>query len=208
MIANHIHDALAQVRTLQAFIIERNQFKGYSGTARVVSGAAALAGAAVLAYGPGPATPWAHVAGWGVVLAFSVLVNYAAMIYWFLFDPDVRRNPLMLTPALDALPSLAVGAALSLGLVLRGQFDLLFGTWMCLYGVAQVAYRYSLPKGICGVGLFYIGCGALCMLAPSVHFLNPWPMGLVFLVGELAGGAILIQDHRRTRGAGAAQEAS
>ena len=198
MIAHHIHDALAQVRTLQEFIIERNVFKGYSGKARVFSGVVALAGAAVLASGRLPATPWAHLAGWAVVLAVGVSSNYAALIYWFLFDAKVRRNPLMLKPALDAIPALAIGALLSLALIVHKQFDLLFGVWMCLYGLAQVAYRHSLPKGIYAVGLFYLACGAGCLLAPRITFQNPWPMGIVFFVGEFAGGAILIQDHRKT----------
>jgi hypothetical protein len=199
MIANHIHDALAQVRTLQEFIIERNLFKGYSGAARVTSGAVALAGAAVLGLAPVPRTAMAHLAGWGIVLGVGIAVNYAALIWWFLFDPEVRRNPLMLKPALDAIPALAVGAAFTLALILHGQFDLLFGAWMCLYGLAQVAYRHSLPKGVYATGWFYLVCGAACLFAPGVRFLDPWPMGLVFFAGETSAGCALIQDHRRTR---------
>lgn len=198
MVADQIHDALAQVRTLQEFIIERNTFKGYSGTARLIAGAAAVAGAVVLSLAPVPATPLAHLSGWGVVLGVALAANYAALVYWFLFNRDVRRNPLMLTPALDAVPALAVGAAVSLALIRNGQYDLLFGAWMCLYGLAQAAYRHSLPRGIYATGIFYLCCGAWCLVWPAVHFQQPWPMGLVFGAGEIAGGAILILDHRRT----------
>ena len=65
MIAHHIHDALAQVRVLQEFIIERNLFKGYSGKARILAGLTALGGAWVLGSGWVPADPWMHLAGWG-----------------------------------------------------------------------------------------------------------------------------------------------
>ena len=198
MIADHIHDALAQVRTLQEFIIERNLFKGYSGKARIVSGFAALTGAVILASGRIPASPWAHLAGWGAVLAAGVVANYAALLYWFLFDQQAKRNPLMLKPAIDALPALALGAVLSLAVILHRNFDLLFGIWMSLYGLAQVAYRNSLPRGIYRTGLLYMVCGAACLLSPAVRFANPWPMGLVFFAGELTGGAVLILDHRRT----------
>jgi hypothetical protein len=198
VIANHIHDALAQVRTLQEFIIEKNLFKGYSGTARIVSGFAALAGAALLGSGLVPPEPWAHLAGWGAVLAVGIVANYAALLYWFLFNADVQRNPLMLKPAMDAIPALAAGAALTLALVIHDNFDLLFGMWMSLYGLAQVAYRHSLPKGVYRTGLFYLVCGAACLLSPRVSFVNPWPMGLVFFAGEMAGGTLLIRDHRRT----------
>ena len=49
MIANHIHDALAQVRTLQELILEKRIFKGYSGKARIAAGTLALACAVILA---------------------------------------------------------------------------------------------------------------------------------------------------------------
>ena len=198
MIANHIHDALAQVRTLQAFIIERNIFKGYSGKARIASGILAGAGTAVLASAHFPRTPWCHLAGWAAVAGAGLLFNYTALLYWFLFDPEVRRNPLMLKPALDALPALGIGAVLTVALVMRCQFDLLFGTWMCLYGLAQVTYRHSLPPGIYAVGLLYLACGTFCLLAPGISFLDPRPMGFVFFAGEMAAGAILIRDHSRS----------
>lgn len=198
MIANHVHDALAQVKVLQEFILAKNTFKGYSGKARLAAGAASLLAACVLGWPRMPASPWVHLAGWGIVLAVALVVNYAALVYWFLFDAGVRRNPLMLKPALDALPALAMGAILSLALIAHQQFDLLFGVWMGCYGLAQVAYRVSLPKGIYLIGLFYLACGAACLLWPSVSFVNPWPMGWVFFVGECAGGWILIRDHLRT----------
>jgi hypothetical protein len=197
MIASHIHDALDQVRKLQEFILARRLFRGYSGKARIISGLAALLGAAALASDKVPATPRAHLIGWGVVLAVGVAVNYASLLYWFLFDPEVRRAPVMLKPALDALPALATGAILTLVIVMTGEFNLLPGTWMCLYGLAQVAYRQSLPSGIYIVGLGYIACGALCLLPSPLPFVNPWPMGLVFLTGELMGGIVLLSCRPR-----------
>ncbi len=102
-----------------------------------------------------------------------------------------ERAPVLYTP--DALPALAVGGVLSLAAVRAGQHRWLFGIWMSLYGVAQAAYRRSLPAGICGVGLAYVACGAACLLLPPVRFLDPWPMGWAFFLGELAGGAILLK---------------
>lgn len=198
MIASHIHDALAQVRTLQEFIIEKNLFKGYSGKARILSGFCALAGASLLDSCLVAPTPWRHLIGWGAVLFVGVLTNYAALLYWFLFDGAVKRNPIMLKPAIDAIPALAIGGVLSLVLVFRHEFDMLPGTWMSLYGLAQVAYRNSLPKGIYRTGMFYMVCGAACLMSQNLTFTNPWPMGLVFFAGELAGGFILLADHRRS----------
>jgi len=192
MIADHIHDALSQVSRIQELILRKKLFRGYSGKARMACGVAALAGAAILSSGLISPAPEAQLAGWGVVLLIGLVVNYAALAYWFLFNADVRRNPIMLKPAIDAVPALAVGAILSVALIVAGEYRFLFGTWMCMYGLAQVAYRQSLPKGIYLVGLCYIFCGTYCLLSPAVSFVNPWPMGIVFFLGEVAGGVILM----------------
>ncbi|MFH0909786.1 MAG: hypothetical protein V1929_13585 [bacterium] len=195
MIANHVHDALAQVRRLQEVILEKRRFGGYSGRARIASGSVALVGAWLLA-AVFPAKPEAHLVGWGVVLAVALVMNYGALAVWFFSDPGARRNRLMLKPAIDAVPALAVGAILTVALVAAKQYDLLPGTWMCLYGLAQVAYRQSLPQGIYIVGLAYMACGAGILLSTGLTFLNPWPMGAVFFAGELAGGLLLISNRK------------
>ncbi len=195
MIANHIHDALAQVRRVQAVILERRAFRGYSGAARAAAGLVALAGAAVLSSPGLPQTEWAHLIGWGGVLVLAVSINYGALLYWFLFDPDARREFLRLMPAVDAIPPLAVAGILSLTLIVHGQFDFLFGTWMCLYGLVHVPYRLSLPRANYGIGLYYIFCGTVCLLTPLGQFLHPWTMGLVFFIGEISGG-LLLHQHR------------
>ena len=196
MFMNPIDDALDQVRRMQALVLERRRFQGYSGKARMLSGTLALLGTLLLASSLVPRDPRAHLLGWAVVFTLSVAINYAALAWWFLFDPAERRTPSMLKPALDAFPALAIGAALTAAAVRHGSFDLLFGIWMSLYGLAQIAYRESLPRGIYHVGLAYLLCGVGCLAWRGVSFVNPWPMGLVFLAGEWAAGIILYwQDH-------------
>jgi hypothetical protein len=196
MIATHIHDALAQVDKLQELILEKRLFRGYSGKARLACAGVVIAGTAVLGSRLTPATPTAHLVGWGVVLGAGIVLNYAYLLYWFLFDHDARRNPVMLKPALDALPALAVGAVLTVVLIRLELYDLLFGCWMCLYGLAQAAYRHSLPAGIYWVGIAYILCGMACLLSPRISFTQPWPMGAVFTLGELAGGVVVLQKRK------------
>ena len=112
--------------------------------------------------------------------------------------PDrVRRQPALLKPALDALPALLVGGLLSVAAVRLGAWDLLFGVWMLLFGLAHMAYRQTLPGENYVVGLFYLAAGAVCLLAPGVRFTTPWPMGLVFFLGETAGGLVLLRQHQR-----------
>ncbi len=193
MIANHIHDALRQVASMRALALEHARFRGYSGRVRMLGGVVAFCGALVLSRPFYPAEPLAHLAGWGVVLVLALLANYGGLLLWFLRDPVAGRDRMQLLPALDACPAFMAAALLSAALILRGEFNLLFGMWMGMYGLVHAAYRRNLPPAILLVGLFYGAAGTVCLFHPSVQFVNPWPMGLVFLVGEISGGLVLMK---------------
>ena len=194
-----VRDALAQVRRMQDILQERRLFRGYSGRARLFSGGLALAGAAVLASGRVPATPRAQLAGWLLILALALLANYGALAWWFFSRRGAGRNLAALAPAREALAPLALGGLLTLALMRAGATDLLFGAWMACYGLAHLPYRLTLPRANYALGLGYFACGAALLLAPGVRLLNPWPMGLIFFVGETIGGFVLLHDHGNDR---------
>lgn len=194
MVSNHIQQALAQVRELQQKILEKQRFKGYSGRARAISGILALVAAVVMSSRAFPADTRAHLLGWGIVFLAGFLLNFGALIQWFLFDPHVNRNIRRLKPVMDTLPVFVVGGIFTLIFTAHGLHDYLFGTWMCLFGLANLASRHVLPPKISWVGWYYILAGSACLLFLEVPFTNPWPMGLVFFFGELAGGIILHFD--------------
>ncbi|MDD4872114.1 MAG: hypothetical protein PHR77_16280 [Kiritimatiellae bacterium] len=199
MIANHIHDALAQVRRLQEYILEKRLFRGYSGPARMAGGVVALAGAFALSRNCVPTEPLTHLIGWGVVLSCALTLNYGGFFVWFLFSSQSKRELIRAMPVVDAIPALAVGAVFSLAMSIGKHYELLFGTWMCLYGLAHVSYRMSLPMANYVVGIFYIACGSVCLLM-QVPVTDPWPMGFVFFVGEISGGLVLHRNNYIQRG--------
>lgn len=199
MVANHIHHALDQVRELRQKILEKQRFKGYSGRARAISGTLTLGAAVVMSDSRFPATATAHLAGWGAVFVAAMLLNFGAVMYWFLFDPEARRDPRRLRPAADVLPPILVGGVLTLALVVHGQFEYLFGIWMSLYGLANLAMRHVVPPRIWIPASIYLTAGIIYLLWPDPSFLNPWPMGLVFFAGEWAGGFVLHFDGSEDR---------
>jgi hypothetical protein len=188
MIANHIHDALGQVRRLQSLILEKRKFTGFSGTARMLGGSIALLGCALMSFFRNQFA--VQLAGWVCFLIIALLLNYGALMLWFVQLPKHQRNLQSIVPAFEAVPPLAVGALLSAALLLRGEPNLLFGAWMCLYGLANTAYRTSLPKAIWYLGLYYLACGTVFLMLPGETFFNPLPAGIVFLIGEWIGGVI------------------
>lgn len=190
MITNHIHDALSQVRRLQALVLEKRKFKGYSGTARVVSGSVTALGCVWMGTSTYPGTVFSHMVGWGILAVLAMVLNYGALILWYIQLPNDERKPVRVRPVFDAFPALLIGGPLTVALLAHGYPDLLFGIWMCLYGLAHTSCRRDLPRGNWFVGIYYLLCGMFFMLWQGADFLNPWPMGAVFLAGELAGGII------------------
>lgn len=190
MIATHVHDALSQVRRLQALILARKNFQGYSGLARMASGTAVMGAAMVLNCDLVPRSVMAHLFGWGAVMGLAMMINYGALAYWYFTDPEAKTSPMSLFPAIDAVPALAAGGVLSATLVMWGHFNMLQGVWMLLFGVAHTGYRLSLPRANYFVGMFYMVCGTAYLAYGEEPFTNPWPMGLVFFFGEWMGGWI------------------
>ncbi len=197
MISHHVHDALDQVRHLQHAILERIRFHGFSGPTRAISGTLALVMAILMSTPYYPQTQRAHLLGWGAVLAVALFLNGGALLHWFLNDKAVQRDPRRLRPVLDVIPPLFVGGVLTAALILRGQLELLFGIWMLMFGLVNLASRHVLPRAINWVGMFYIVAGMAWILTPGMSFMHPWPMGIVFFAGEWAGGLILYLDDKR-----------
>jgi len=197
MLTEHIKEALSQVKELQRMVMERQHFRGYSGWARIVSGTLALIASAIMASRFYPQNTRAHILGWGALFVVALVLNGAALVYWFFHDPKVGRDIARLKPLFDSLPALAVGGALTAAMLMNDTHQYLFGIWMCMFGLSNLGSRYVLPRMIMLVGIFYIVSGIAWLLAPSVDFLNPLPMGIVFFAGEWAGGLILHMDERR-----------
>ena len=193
-----VQDALRQVRELQKKILEKQKFKGYSGRARAISGTLALLASGILASPYWPSTPIAHLAGWGTVFGLAALLNFGAILYWFLRDPRANRDIRRLKPVVDTLPPLIVGAILTFVLTREQLHNWLFPVWMCLYGLANLASRHVLPSAISAIGWFYIIAGSLLLLLGPPSFMNPWPMGIIFFAGEWMGGIVLHYDESDT----------
>jgi len=190
-----LDDALDQVRRLSEMVSRRRMFRGYSGWARMACGILALIAACVLSSEVIPVEHTAHIKGWGVVLILALLLNYGALTWWYISHPEIRNHPILVKPALDAIPALGAGGVLTVALISAGQYNFLFGVWMLMYGLAQTTYRSALPRGVYWTGMVYMACGALLAIQP-VTFTNPWPMGIVFFFGELAGGLCLLQPEK------------
>jgi len=191
MLQTPIQSAIEQVRDLKSRVLELQLFRGYSGTARAAAGLFTLFAAFLMSRSFFPPREIAHVIGWGLVFIVGTALNYGALVYWF-FSQRAMHKPFTFRPVLDGVTPLLVGGILTFAMLARNQYDLLFGMWMCLFGLAHLASRQSLPKAIWYLGWYYVACGAgyFIFVMDRGSFLNPWPMSTVFCIGEIVGGVI------------------
>jgi len=195
--ATHVIGALGQVQQLRQAFMDKQLFAGFSGPVRAISGSVALVAALIMMHPAYPYTIKAHLLGWGAVFLVASVLNIGAIAYWYLNDPLVKGDIKRLKPTLDVLPPLFVGAVLTFAFIINKEVSYLFGVWMCMFGLTNLASRYVLPPGISYVGMFYVVAGVICILAPFINFLNPLSMGIVFFTGEWISGIILHVDRRR-----------
>jgi len=190
----HVHQALAQVRLMRRYVIEKQRFKGYSGRARALSGCVALMASFWLSQRPGRAGGYA-LAVWLAVALAGAAINFGAVLFWFLSDTAADRQARRLKPAIEVLPALAAGAVITAAFWRDGAFDYIVPVWMIIFGIANLASRHVLPREIAWIGLYYMASGtALLLLYPRAGLSNPWPMGIVFFVGEWLGGLVIFFD--------------
>ena len=192
-----IKQAIQEVRHLRRNILEKQLFKGYSGRARAIGGTVALGAAMGASLLPVEMGYQSMFLMWGGVFLCAILVNYGALGVWLLKDKNHRKTDLSIVYA--ALPVWIVGGLLTLSLWRQFQYDLMYGCWMSLFGLAQAINRPRLPRRMVWVGTWYIACGALCLAFPGGLFMMPLVMGLVFFVGEFAAGMIMHTSNEGSR---------
>jgi len=184
-----VRQALQEVRHLRRNILEKQLFRGYSGRARALGGLiallAGLLGQTLLAGGGDRAL----FLLWGSVFALAFAANYGAVLAWLSRQPKHRRTEVSFV--MEVVPVWIVGGILTLALWHQGAVDLLYGSWMSLFGLAQCIGRTRLPRLVGWIGLYYIICGGMCLLFAEGLFQRPVLMGLVFFCGELGSGLIM-----------------
>jgi hypothetical protein len=103
---------------------------------------------------------------WIVAAAFSVLVSFFATMAkanrsgTSLFSGPARKL------ALAFAPPVVVGALMTLVMVRTGQYDLLPGLWMLLYGAAVVAGGAHSVRIVPVMGFSFMALGAVALFTP------------------------------------------
>jgi hypothetical protein len=187
-------DVLEQIRAVKHRLICSQVFRGYSGMARICGGFVALIAGLSIASSSSRQIE-THIIAWGGVCGVAFSLNLGAVFWWKFKEQQKLSNFETLVPVIDVIAPLFVGAIGTFALIQSGMYDLLFGFWMCLYGLVHTASRHTCSRGIFYLGWYYIICGTFFLtVSPLPSFFNPWPMAIVFFVGEIIGGFLFLKN--------------
>ncbi len=193
-----IERALEDIAEVRDRLAGVQRFKGYSAIAAGASGIFALvAGVVQMVLVPTPHTASdgrVYFAIWFVCCAASIVVNYSAIAQWFLNDATARERWQTRTVGLTMLPSIVLGATLSLALLQAGLFALLPGVWSACYGVGLFASRLTVPRGVTAVAAAFVLGGVALLFVPPQLALQFWVNALGFGLGQIAIAVLVARD--------------
>jgi hypothetical protein len=192
-------DSREAARTLEVIrtLMERTcQYRLLTAWAGLAAGTLAGAGALLLGV-LGPTDPAHFGAVWGLVFAGSLLASVVGTVTRgrevgeSVWSRQARAVVLALAPAL------AAAAVLTAFFFARGEHLWLPGVWMLCYGQGALATAAYAPRPIRWLGAAMLPLGAITLaLGPA------WAvamMGLVFGLGHIGLGVVLLAAERRER---------
>ena len=190
--------ALADLEEVRSRLVAVQRFRGWSGVAAIISGAAAFAtGLVQLLTLPNPAGPpdtARYVTMWIACLIFALAINYGAIVVWLARHWSVRSRTELRTVGMTIAPAILAGGTFTLALLHRGLEGLLPGTWCICYALGLVASRAMVPRGVLAAALPFAAAGAALLFAQDLNALRWWVMPATFGLGQLAIGMFVLRD--------------
>lgn len=199
----HVHEALERLDEIHDRLTRAEVYPGFRVPGVALAGVVGLLAAAAQPHVAGTEWPAGFVRYWVAVAGICGLLGAGAAVHSYAAREDEferRRTRRVVT---QFFPCLAAGGVLTFALVRGGPELVRFlpGMWSLVFGLGIVSARPHLPRGIGGVGLFYLAAGSLLLLRAADTFeLSGWSVGGVFGVGHLATAVVLYV--RRDRGDG------
>jgi hypothetical protein len=191
--------ALADLEEVRDRLAACQQFRGYSGPAAAASGAIAIAASLVqLALVPRPVTDAdvrTYLIVWFSCLAAALLLNYGALVVWYAQNGARQERVRARSAGITLLPAIALGAVLSLTLILHHVIWMLPGVWYACYAVGLFASRALVPKGAIPLASAFGIAGMFLLLTPDTTLpMSWWIMSLGFGFGQMYIGWLLLRD--------------
>ncbi len=165
-------EALRALSDIRAAIDRTARYSTFSALSGLIAGLAALAGSGVCGWfasweGAHPAAGFGFLQVWSCVFGIALVSLF--VLTWF---KARRRGESAWTPIARTALSVLLGPAAAgiIGTVTfarLGQFELLPGLWLTLYGCGLYAVSYFAPLFIRALGVAFLGLGLIAWLSPA-----------------------------------------
>ncbi len=197
----HIHQALADVRQIQAVLAKTERFRLLRATTVVATSLLAIVGASLQVWFVGDASKatLAYVIYWSVIAAAGASCAVLATAWRYWVRPTSWDRQLWLEASWSFVPSLLVGGLLTAVIALRYP-DIavaLPGIWSLLFGLGVWSAARLFPRAMTGVASYYFAVGAAALvLAEYWPYLPLW-MAVAFGGGQAIMCGVLAYDERQ-----------
>ena len=184
------HVARGDLFEIRRMLVRAGGFDGYRAAPVAWSGGLALMAGVIQRWAtPSPA---GFVALWVATAAASFAINVIGIARTYGASPRQWERSLAFAALLDLMPAIVGGGVITAALLMRGQPELLPGTWMIFYGSGVMVSRRHVPRGCAWIGLAYVlaGGATLCLL-PAANALRADVMAGAFCVGQFVLAAVL-----------------
>ena len=197
-----VRKAIADIAEVRDRLATVQRFEGYSAWAAIASGAVAIGFGVVQGLiAPQPHSPdeqHRYLTLWLSCLAAALAINYGAILFWRAQHRDEQSRFQIRTVGMSILPAIAAGGVISAALVRHGMFALLPGMWCATYALGLFASRALVPPAVVTVAVAFGFVATLLLFAPGSLALAWWIMPVAFGGGQIAIGAIILAERRRS----------
>jgi hypothetical protein len=193
-------DARQAAQTLEVIrtLMERTcQYQLLTARASLVAGS--LAGAGALAFlWLDAGNPWQFGLVWAIVFAGSLLATTIGTVLRGRASGEQIWSRQARTVLAALAPALVAALALTVFFFAHGWHQWLPGVWMLCYGQGALATSAYAPTPIRWLGIAVMLAGGVTLALGEPW--APWAMGVVFGLGHLVlGGVLLAQERRQTK---------
>lgn len=199
-----LRDALDQIHDIRCQIARTLTFRGYRSASTAFTALVAVCAAVVqtLIAGDGEVSLHQYLKIWFGAAVVSLIVVGIEMAVRCIRSRHPLQRELSLAAVEQFLPCIVAGVLLTYVIV---QFADDFawampGLWMVLFSLGVFASRRLLSRPVVFVAAFYLLAGLLVLTMRRGLQLQPWVMGSVFGLGQIAAAAVLYWTLERGHG--------
>jgi hypothetical protein len=199
-----IQQALADLAEVRGRLATVQRFDGYSSSAAIASGVAAVAAGVVQFFvvpePRGASQAQTYFALWLGCLIVALAINYGAILAWRAHHRGRQTDAQIRTVGMSILPAIAAGGVITIAFLMRGFYDVLPAIWCATYALGLFASRAMVPRNVVFVAVAFGAFATFLLFMPHLDPLAWWVMPLAFGGGQIAIGTIVRRQAGLERG--------